>query len=536
MKDKSSSPNSSGNNITNDRDTINGGWIVQRGKIGDKERALEEFKERKEKSLDKNRVAEVEKRHAKELRTARENLEALCDQSSFIEYGEFVVAAQRSRKSPEELIEKTSGDGVITGLATINAELVGERKAQVALVINDYSVLAATQGYFHHKKLDRIFSVARENSLPVVMYTEGGGGRPGDTDALVFAAGLEISTFMEWAALGSLKIAVNRGYCFAGSALLLGCADIKIATRDSYIGMAGPAMIEGGGLGKFAPEEIGPAAEQSKLGAIDVLVDDEEQATRLAKSLLGYFQGDISDWDSSNQALAWDAMPDDRRYSYDVRKIINVIADTNTFIELQPDYGRAIVQGLARIEGKAVAIIANDTRVLGGAIDAQAADKAARFLKLCEKTQMPVVSFCDTPGFMVGPDSEKQGAVKAMSDMYIEGSKLSVPVVSILLRKGYGLGAMAMSMGSFFKPVYSAAWPTGEFGGMGLEGAVHLGFKRELEAAASEQERQALFDQLLAELYEKGKASEVAAFAEIDAVIDPADTRQVILRALSAAR
>ncbi len=509
--------------------------IVKRVKIGDKNEALEQFVERRAKTLDESRGAAVDKRHARRLRTARENLADLCDEESFIESGQFAVAAQRSRKSNEELIEKTPTDGVITGLATINADHFGDKVAQVAVVVNDYTVLAATQGYFHHKKIDRILSVAKENHLPVVMYTEGGGGRPGDTDVTVHAVGLEVSTFAEWAALSTLKIAVNRGYCFAGSAVFFGCADIKIATRDSCIGMAGPAMIEGGGLGKHASETIGPAPEQSRRGVIDILVDDEVEATRIARQVFGFFQGDCSDWQSHDSAGLWEALPSDRRFSYDIRKLIKPLADVESFVEIQAAFGSALVVGLMRIEGKPMAVIANDTRVLGGAIDNDAAEKAARFLRLCEKMRLPVVSLCDTPGFMVGPESEKQGAVKAMSDMYIAGSTLTVPVVSIILRKAYGVGAMAMAMGGFFKPVYTAAWPTGEFGAMGLEGAVHLGFKKELDSAATPEERQELFDSLLAKLYEQGKATEVASYVEIDAVIEPGETRAVIIKALATA-
>lgn len=508
---------------------------TQRAKVGDKDDALSKFDGRRAKTLDEKRPAAVAKRHQQQLRTARENLADLCDIDTFIEFGQLAVAAQRSRKSLDELAEKTPADGVISGLGVINADLFDGDAAKAAILVNDYTVLAATQGYFHHKKIDRLLSVARDNYLPVVMYSEGGGGRPGDTDVKALGTGLAVTTFSAWAALPTLKISVNRGYCFAGNAVLFGCADIKIATRDSCIGMAGPAMIEGGGLGKHAAETIGPASEQSKLGVIDILVDDEAQATKMAKQLLGFFQGDLSDWSCSDQSLLWDVLPKDRRFSYDVGKLISGLADTGSFVELQAEFGCAVVVGFLRIEGKPMAVIANDTRVLGGAIDSDAAEKSARFLQLCERTQMPILSLCDTPGFMVGPDSEKQGAVKAMADMYIAGSRLTVPIVSVVIRKAYGLGAMAMVMGDFLRPIYSAAWPTGEFGGMGLEGAVNLGYKKELDAAPTPEARQALFDTLLAEMYEQGLAAEVASLTEIDAVIEPKGTRLVILRALASA-
>jgi acetyl-CoA carboxylase carboxyltransferase component len=178
-------------------------------------------------------------------------------------------------------------------------------------------------------------------------------------------------------------------------------------------------------------------------------------------------------------------------------------------------------------------LLANDCRVLGGAIDCDASDKAGRFISLCDKLGLPLLSLCDTPGFMVGPDSEVQGAALRMATLFKAGAKLQVPLVAIILRKAYGLGAMAMTAGSFKIPVHTAAWPTGETGPMGLEGAVTLGFKKELEAIEDASEREALFNQLVEQMYERGKATESAAATEIDAVIDPADTRRLVLRALA---
>lgn len=486
---------------------------------------------------DAARATATEKRHAKGYRTARENLADLCDADSFIEYGQLAVAAQRQRRNIDDLRTATAADGILSGLATINAAEFGTDASQTAVIVNDYSVLAGTQGYFHHKKLDRILHQANSQKLPVVMYTEGGGGRPGDTDVTTQIAGLDVSSFVEWAALSGVvpRIAVNNGYCFAGNAALFGCADITIATRNSWIGMAGPAMIEGGGLGEFAPTEIGPSERQYANGVIDLLAEDEADATRLAKRLLGYFQGTLSTWQATEQEAMRSALPEDRRFTYDVRKIITQLADVDSVTELRAPYGRAIITSFIRIEGRPVGLIANDCKVLGGAIDAEAAEKCARFLQLCDAHGIPILSLCDTPGFMVGPDSEDQAAVRRLSRLFVTGASLQMPLTCIFLRKAYGLGAMAMAGGSFARPVYSASWPQGEFGGMGLEGAVQLGFKKELAACASEEERKKLYDELLGALYDNGKATEAAAFLEIDAVIDPADTRTVVLRAFDSA-
>jgi acetyl-CoA carboxylase carboxyltransferase component len=495
---------------------------------------LEELQTQLAYSSDTMRPDAVQRRHKKGYRSARENVTDLCDSDSFIEYGQLAVAAQRDRKDAESLKVETPADGVITGLATINSAEFGAQASQVAVIVNDYSVLAGTQGYFHHKKIDRILDQAGKTSLPVVMYTEGGGGRPGDTDVKTQIAGLDVPTFARWASLSGQVplIAVNNGYCFAGNAALFGCADIRIATKTSWIGMAGPAMIEGGGLGSFAPIEIGPIDIQTENGVVDLVADNESHATYLAQQCLGYFQGDKQSWDCADQAELRKMMPLDRRFVYDIRSIIEGLVDTDSFTELSQPYGPGIVTGFIRIEGVAMGLIANDCRVLGGAIDAEAADKAARFISLCDQFSIPLLSLCDTPGFMVGPASEEQAAVRRMAKLFIAGAKISVPLVTIFLRKGYGLGAMAMAGGSFHHPRYSAAWPAGEFGAMGLEGAVRLGFKKELAAETDEAAREALFNKLVDSMYQKGKATEAAAHLEIDAVIDPADTRTVIVRAL----
>lgn len=491
------------------------------------------FLSRVEKLSDEYRTEAKTKRHQLGYRTARENLDHLVDESSFIEYGAFAVAAQRTRKDYNALQKETSADGVITGFCEINSKTIGINNSNAIAIIYDYSVLAGTQGHFHHQKLDRIIDKAKKYHLPVVIYTEGGGGRPGDVDVTTQIAGLNIPTFSKWAALtgSSLRIAVNNGYCFAGNAALFGVADFRISTEQSWIGMAGPAMIEGGGLGKFNPEEIGPSKTHEMNGVIDYMAKDEHEATVIAKKLLAYFQGSYESYQVSSQDDLRNLIPEDRKWGYPIREIINVLADNESFLELRRNYGRSIVTGFCRLEGKPFALLASDCQHLGGAIDATSAGKASEFLSICDDHDIPILALVDTPGFMVGPDSEEESAVTKMSNLFKTGSKLSVPLIAVFLRKAYGLGAMAMVGGSFYQPLYSASWPTGEFGGMGLEGAVQLGFKKELEAIEDPDEREALFDQFVSLAYEKGKAIEAAAHLEIDAVIDPADTRKIILKA-----
>ena len=503
-----------------------------------KERSeLIELHKRLSKTLDEERNAAREKRHAKGYRTARENLDDLVDEDSFVEYGQLAIAAQKSRRELDELRTETAADGIITGFGKVNSEILDDKKSLSAIIINDYSVLAGTQGYYHHKKLDRICETAEKQNLPVIMYTEGGGGRPGDTDVHVQFAGLQIPSFSNWAKLKgkSIRIAVNNGYCFAGNAALFGTADFCISTKESWLGMAGPAMIEGGGLGKVDPKDIGPAEEQEKLGVIDYLAKDEEDATRFTKKLLSYFQGETKEWDAKDQSILRNLIPENRRMAYSVRDIIETLADKDSFLELRKAYGRSVITGFMRLEGKPIALIANDCQHLGGAVDATSAEKAGQFISICNEHKIPIVSLADTPGFMVGVESEREGAVRKMGSLFNSGANISVPLVAIFLRKGYGLGAMAMVGGSFYIPIFTASWPTGEFGGMGLEGAVKLGYKKELEAIEDEQEREALYTKLVQKMYDSGRALEAATQLEIDAVIDPAETRSIILKALETA-
>jgi acetyl-CoA carboxylase carboxyltransferase component len=503
------------------------------------EPASTELESRLANTQDIIRSTQAAKRHAKGFNTARENISKLCSDNLFREYGQLAVAAQRQRRDYEELQTETAADGVITGISPINNEHItlGARftSHDTVLIVNDYSVLAGTQGYFHHLKLDRMIEIALKKRLPIIMLTEGGGGRPGDTDISTINSGLQCTTFGRWAGLiGKVpRIAVNNGYCFAGNAALFGAADITIATTSSFIGMAGPAMIEGGGLGKFSPTDIGPIDMQAKNGVVDIVAQDENHAIEIAKTCLSFFQGHNTNWSTPEDDALDGILPDDRRFVYDMHKIISGIVDVDSFIEIGKQYGTAIIQGFARLEGKPIGVIASNCKMLGGAIDVDAAKKLNRFMKLCDQFAIPIVSLCDTPGFMVGPEHEKNGAVRYLSELFATGANLSVDFVAVAIRKCYGLGAQAMLSGSISSPSYMVSWPTGEFGAMGLEGAIKLGFKKELEKQTDPVMRQALFDKLLAQQYQKGRALEVATVLEIDAVIDPRDTRKILLAALN---
>ncbi len=495
---------------------------------------LQAFFDRIAMTDDASRPEAISKRRKLGMRTARENVADLLDPDSFIEYGALAVAAQRTRRSLDDLMKNTPADGLITGIGTVNAATASDPdRTRVAVMAYDYTVLAGTQGTLNHKKSDRLLELVAEWKLPVALFSEGGGGRPGDTDKHG-VSGLDTTTFHRFARLSGMapRVGINAGRCFAGNAALLGSADVIIATENSSIGMGGPAMIEGGGLGVVAPDDVGPVSVMNPNGVIDLLVADEREAVAKARQYLSYFQGPVRDHAHGDQRTLRHVIPENRLRVYEIRDVIDALFDTGSVLELRSGFGVGAITALARIDGKPVGVIANNPKHLGGAIDAPACDKLARFLQLCDAFALPVVSLCDTPGFMVGVESEKTAMVRKTSRLFIIGSTMRVPVFTVILRKGYGLGAQAMAAGNFHAPLFTVSWPTGEFGPMGLEGAVRLGFRKELEAAP-EGERERLFQSMVAKSYERGKATNVAAYLEIDAVIDPADTRRWILRGMA---
>lgn len=494
---------------------------------------LAEVQSRHARLYDEARPDAVSKRHSRNLRTTRENIADLCDPDSFVEYGGLTIAAQRARRTHQELIEKSPADGMVSGIGSVNGDLFPDRNTQCAIIAYDYTVFAGTQGALNHKKKDRMLELTKRTRMPVIILGEGGGGRPGDTDIRL---GLDVPTFAHFARLKNDVpiVGIVSGYCFAGNAALVGCADVLIATRNASIGMGGAAMIEGGGLGSVAPGDIGPADVQTRNGVIDVLVEDEAEAIFVAKKFLSYLQGPLGAFEATDQRSLRHLIPENRKRVFPIRDVIETIADTDSVLELREGFGKGIITALIRVGGHPIGLIANDNQVLSGAIDAEAAGKAADFLTFCQTHGLPVLSLCDTPGFMVGPEVERQAQVKQACKLFVAGASLTVPMFAVVLRKAYGLGAQAMVGGCFHSPVFSVSWPTGEFGAMGLEGAVRLGFRRELEAIPDEEEKAAFFEQKLQEYYEEGKALTVAEFMEIDDVIDPAETRDWILHGLKA--
>ena len=489
----------------------------------------DELRERRAATRDEARPDAVARRHAAGGRTARENVADLVDPGSFVEYGRLAVAAQRGRRELRELIERTPADGLVAGTARVDG-------APCAVLSYDYTVLAGTQGALGHRKKDRLFELIERMRLPAVLFAEGGGGRPGDTDYPVVSA-LDTRAFALWARLSGLvpRIAIVAGRCFAGNAVLAGCSDLIVATANVSLGMGGPAMIEGGGLGRVEPDAVGPLDMQARNGVVDVEVAGEAVAVAVAKRLLAYFRGSGAAGDAGDQERLAALVPERDRRAYDPRPVIETLADTGSVTFLRERFAPGMVTALARIEGRPVGVIANDTRHLAGAITSDGADKAARLMQLCDAFGLPLVSLVDTPGMMVGPDAEATGLVRHGSRLLVTGAALRVPLVAVILRRGYGLGAQAMVAGSLHEPLLTVAWPGATLGPMGLEGAVRLGLRRELEAIEDEAEREARVRELTAAAQENAAAVNAATLFELDDVIEPAETRGLIAATLAAA-
>ncbi|MGA9876118.1 MAG: carboxyl transferase domain-containing protein [Solirubrobacteraceae bacterium] len=483
---------------------------------------LTAVRERHALGLDAARPQAVARRRERGRRTARENLLDLIDEDTYVEYRPLVFAAQERRRSREELIVETPADGLVAGVGDVDGN-------PCVAMSYDYTVLAGTQGMRGHLKKDRLFEIAERRRLPVVLFAEGGGGRPGDVDWPIVAA-LDCRAFQLFGRLSGLVplVGIASGYCFAGNAALLGCCDVVIATEDSSIGMGGPAMIEGGGLGAYQPSEVGPIDVQHANGVVDLRVADDAAAVAAAKRYLSYFHGPAEQFAVPDQRLLRQIVPEQRKRAYEVRRVLDTLCDEDSVLELRDGFGVGMVTALARIEGRPLGIVANDPAHLGGAIDADAADKAARFMQMCDTFGLPVLFLCDTPGFMVGPSTEQTATVRHFARLFVTGANLEIPFGTIVLRKGYGLGAQAMAGGSFAAPLFTVGWPTSEFGGMGLEGAVRLGMRRELDAIDDPEERERVFQATVAAAYEHGQGLNMAAYGEIDDVIDPADSRRWI--------
>lgn len=494
---------------------------------------LQESLDRHAFTLDQNRPEAVAKRHARGYRMPRENIAQLADLGSFKEYWPLIVARQHQRHDIETLRRETPADGLIAGTCSINGELFDDERSRAIIVHYDYTVLAGTQGGRNHYKQDRMYELAGRFRLPLILFGEGGGGRPGDDNTGPRVA-FDTHTFTTFSKLSGLipLIAVVNGRTFAGNTALVACCDVIIATEGTTIAMGGPAMIEGGGLGVYTPEEVGPMSFQVPNGVVDILVKDEAEACAVAKQYLSYFQGPIARWEANDQRRLRHIVPENRLRLYNMREIIETIADRDSVLEIREQFGVGVITAFIRVEGRPVGVIANNPHHLAGAIDSDGADKGARFIQLCDAFDIPVLSLMDCPGMMVGPEVERQALVRHCVRMFNAGANLTVPLLGVVVRKAYGLGVQAMCGASALVGFFTVAWPTAEFAGMNIEGSVKLGYRKELAAIADPEERRLEFERRVARAYDSAKAINASAGGGLDDVIDPADTRDWIATSL----
>ena len=488
--------------------------------------------------LDHNRPGPVARRHAKGKRTARENIAQLVEGGTWSEYMPLAVAAQRRTRSWEELRVVSPADGLICGIGTVNADLFDNSTASTAIISYDETVWAGTQGGRGHEKTDRMVETAHRLLTPLVFIAEGAGGRSGDSDwAFTRVAARAVRTFERLAELSGRvpMVSITAGRCYAGNASMLGMCDIIVATEGSNIAMGGPAVIEGGGLGLFLPEELGPMSQQVPNGVVDIFVKDEDEAMAATKKYLSYFQGRLKDWTCADQRELRHVIPENRLRTYDIRKLIELLADDDSVLELRPEFGIGVITSLIRVEGRSLGIIANNNMHLGGAVDSPGSDKLARFTQICDSWNIPVLTLVDTPGMMVGPEVEKTALVRHCHRVFVSLANLTTPKLTLTVRKCYGLGGLAMLAGSTEAGLFNLAWPTAEYGGMNLEAGVKLGARAQLEKIKDLAERTRVYEQMVADAYERGNAINAATVLESDDVIDPADTRQWIIRLLDAA-
>ena len=518
---------------------------------------LAELNERRAYIHDEARPEKIERRHAKGQRTPREDIDQLLDPGTFREYGPLVTAG--SWQKQQWLRETTPTDGIVMGIGEVNGDQFGPDSARVAVAHYDYTVVAGTQGGRGHYKQDRLFEMARRYRLPIIMFAEGGGGRPGisggeaaqksataargvtGADAIDKAAmagggvGMDTFTFTEFSFLSGLvpMVGVNSGRCFAGNTALLACCDVIIAAENSTIAMGGPAMIEGGGLGIYTPEEVGPMSFQVPNGVVDILVPDDEAAVETAKQYLSYFQGTVSKWQAPDQTPLRFMVPEDRDGMYDMRQVIRTLADEGSVLEIREAFGPAIITAFVRIEGVPLGLIASNPQHYSGAIDSDAADKAARFMQLCDTFDIPILSLIDCPGTMSGPEYEDQALVRHFARLFTTGANIEVPFFCVVTRKSYGLGALGMSGASSLTPMFTIAWPTAEFSGNRLEALAALSAHADTGEDADADQRASAYREHLSTYVESARAvNSGGTHYGVDDVVDPADTRAWIVQGL----
>ena len=458
---------------------------------------------------DQARPEAVARQRARGARTARERIDALVDPGSFREYGLLAKPAQPDLDGP--------ADGIVTGLARV-------RDRPVAIASYDYTVLAGSQGNVSNTKLARLLLIAEAHSLPVVIFSEGAGHRV--QEAAMHTRGGGEAAFPTLARLSGQVPTVCGvpGRAFAGNAIIAGLCDFVVGTRNAVIGMAGPPLVETALGERLTPEEIGAIGIHAVSGAAEAVAEDEQHLTDLISAYLSYFEGRLQPMDPLVPPTAMRSIvPADPRTPYDVREVISGLCDLGELLELRAEFAPNIVTTLGRVDGWPAGFVASQPLVLAGAIDAPAADKISRFVKLCDAFGLPIVFLVDSPGFLVGPAAERSALMRHSTRVLHALTHAQVPAFTVTLRKSYGLAHFAMG-GRPLGASMVVAWPTAEYGAMGPEGAAKVlggdGIDAEREHSTA--------------LRRKGASLTMAEIFAIDDMIDPAETRGTLADWLAA--
>jgi len=464
---------------------------------------------------DEGRPKAVAKQRARNSLTARERVTLLLDEGAeFLEYGALARPMSPDLEAPAE--------GVVVGTGMMHGHTVG-------VISYDYTSLGGSQGPLGHQKLDRVLGIATARQCPVVLIAEGGGGRAQEMGVVRPAP----DDFRKLARLSGRVpiVAIAPGRAFAGHANLLGMADVIIAVRSAVIGIAGPPLVKAAMGIDQTPEDIGAVEIHERVGTVDVTVDDDVQAIETARHYLDLLMHpdvlveDVEDPEVPE--LLRTVVPENPRQAFDVRAVIDLLADPGTVLELRASFAGAAVTTLGRIGGRSVGFVANNSVVRAGSIDSDAADKMARFIRLCDAFGLPLVFLCDSPGFLIGRDAEEEALIRHSSRMMFALAAATVPLLTVIVRRAYGLAYMVMGSQSW-DPLFHVLWPTAEYGAMGLQGgaAITAGSSTSGNGARAT-------DDIVAELEEFGSAFRMAERLQTDDVVDPGDTRRLLINALA---
>lgn len=495
--------------------------------------SLSELNERRHGISDAGRPEAVAKQHARGKLTARERIAELVDTGSFLEAGGLVGTTAGPRRN----ILEAPADGFVTGSA-----LVGGRP--VSLCSFDFTVAGGSNGKAGTLKFTRLLQRSLDDGNPFVMLMEGGGHRISEgLDSRHFSSGTTIFQSMSDMSGWVPIVAAVMGPGFAGPTNHASLADFVVMVRPTAtMGIAGPALVKAATGEVITKEELGGAAVQAdRQGIADLAVESDAEALEAIRRFLSYFPSNARQplpivacddpADRRDEELLT-LVPANTRRAYDVRKVIGAIVDRDSIFEIKPTYARNVVTTLARLDGRPVGIVANQALHMGGTLDSNACEKAAHFISMCDAFGLPLVFLIDIPGFVPGTMAERQGLGRRSGRLVYELGNATVPRLSVILRKGYGMAYIAMNGGRSFDPDLVVAWPTAEICAMSIEGGVDVGFRKEIEQAAEPEAKRA---ELIGNFRSHVDALYAAEGYGIDDVIDPRDTRLHLITTLNRA-